>query len=358
MTAETVARTHRLEARPDTVFWGRLPCADDPPILTVAAGDRIVVDTVSHEGILEDQGRDPVRYFREFGVPPESVLTDAQAVAAEVPHTATDGPHVVVGPIGVAGAEIGDSLAIRIESLARRADYGIVSNRHRKGALPDVFPLHGAALTSVFVTVEEEHGVIPVRRETAAPRVRFPLAPFLGTIGVASAGRERLHSTPPGAHGGNLDISLLRPGCTLYLPVQVPGGNLYLGDPHYAQGNGEVALTAFEAPLQAEITVDVLPAEHVRLLLGDCSGPVVRTPDFLVTTGLDPDLDMAVRHSVQNAIHVLGASFGMAPDLAYAYLSAAVDFDISQVVDIVKGVHSRIRLADFADVPAPHGLRW
>lgn len=41
---------------------------------------------------------------------------------------------------------------------------------------------------------------------------------------------------------------------------------------------------------------------------------------------------------------------GMDEHLAYAYLSAATDFDISQVVDIVTGIHARIREADFDGV--------
>ena len=49
-------------------------------------------------------------------------------------------------------------------------------------------------------------------------------------------------------------------------------------------------------------------------------------------------------------LDLLAARYGMAEHLAYAYLSAATDFDISQVVDIVCGVHARIREADFADV--------
>ncbi|MET0448107.1 MAG: acetamidase, partial [Aeromicrobium sp.] len=70
--------------------------------------------------------------------------------------------------------------------------------------------------------------------------------------------------------------------------------------------------------------------------------------DFLVPTGMDEDLDIAVQDCVRAAIALLQARFGMDPRHAYAYLSAATDFDISQVVDLVKGVHARIRKADFA----------
>jgi acetamidase/formamidase len=74
---------------------------------------------------------------------------------------------------------------------------------------------------------------------------------------------------------------------------------------------------------------------------------MAETAEFLIPTGLDPDLDQAVRNCVRAAIGVLQARFGMDATHAYAYLSAATDFNISQVVDLVTGVHARIRVADF-----------
>lgn len=76
----------------------------------------------------------------------------------------------------------------------------------------------------------------------------------------------------------------------------------------------------------------------------------MRTDEYLVPTGLDPDLGEAMRRCVRAALDLLQARYGMDEHLAYAYLSAATDFDISQVVDIVCGVHARIREADFAGV--------
>jgi acetamidase/formamidase len=355
----TTALRRHLAATPATVMWGRLPCADDAPVLTVDPGERITLDTVSHEGILEDQGRDPVAFFGGHGVPPGDVLADAAAVAAHVPHTPADGPHVVTGPIGVRGAEVGDYLAVHVDELVPRTAYGVISSRHAKGLLPGSFPSDGT-LTSVFCSVVGSEGgpglaTLPLTPGAAGRPVRFPLAPFLGVMGVATPGPERLHSTPPGAHGGNLDIALLQAGSTLYLPVQVPGAGFYAGDPHLAQGNGEIALTALEAPLRATLTLDVIPRERAAALFGAARGPVARTSEYLVPTGLDADLDEAAAACARNALEVLHASFGMDRAMAYAYLSAATDFDISQVVDLVKGVHARIRLADFALV---EGAAW
>ena len=169
----------------------------------------------------------------------------------------------------------------------------------------------------------------------------------LGIMGVAAAGAQRPHSVPPGPHGGNIDINLLVEGAVLYLPVQVPGAGFYTGDPHFAQGDGEVSLTALEASLRATVRLDVVPAAEASERFGDLAGPLAETSEYLVPTGLDADLDVAMANCVRAALALLQARYGMDRHLAYAYLSAATDFDISQVVDLVKGVHARIRKADF-----------
>ena len=342
---------HYLAATPATVRWGRLPCAADAPVLTIAAGDTVTVDTVSHEGILPDQGQDPAAFFVGHGVAVGDVLADAIEIAASVPRdAAADGPHVVTGPVFVTGAEPGDLLKITVLTLTPRVPYGVISNRHGKGALPGILP-RGEGNVSVFTPVVDVGGgavgALPLT-EGGERVVTFPLAPFLGTMGVAVAGDEHPHSVPPGAHGGNIDINLLVEGAVLYLPVQVPGALAYVGDPHFAQGDGEVALTALEASLRATLRFDVVPRTAALAAFGEVTGPLVRTDEYLVPTGLDPDLNEAMRKAVRAALDLLQARYGMAEHLAYAYLSAATDFDISQVVDIVCGVHARIREADFA----------
>ncbi len=343
---------HYLPADPDAVFWGRLPCAADRPALTITSGESVTIDTVSHEGILEDQGRDPLAFFAAHGVPPEQVLTDAAALAASAHPRVPDhdGPHVVTGPIAIAGARPGDLLRMTVLDTTRRVPYGVISNRHGRGALPGEYP-RGTGTVSVFAHAFDSATGVPtgsIPLATGSERsVTFPLRPFLGIMGVAVAGSERPHSVPPGPFGGNIDINLLTTGSALYLPVQVPGALAYVGDPHFAQGDGEVALTAMEASLRATIRFDVVPAAEAVAAFGELAGPLGETAEYLVPTGLDPDLDVAVQNCVRAAVGLLQARFGMDPEHAYAYLSAATDFDISQVVDLVKGVHARIRIADF-----------
>lgn len=347
---------HYLPAEVGSVLWGRLPCERDAPVLTVDAGDEVTIDTVSHEGILEDQGRDPRAFFARHGVDGELVLDDAIALAGR--HAGRDprqdGPHVVTGPIAVRGAQPGDLLKITVLETLPRVPYGIISNRHGRGALPGEFPREPGTV-SILAALDPADGAdwttaghaAMAARPGGQRTVRFPIAPFLGVMGVAVRGDQRPHSVPPGPHGGNLDIKLLTAGSALYLPVQVPGALAYVGDPHFAQGDGEVALTALEASLRVTVRFDVLDRAAAEARFGAVAGALGETSDYLIPTGLDPDLGEAMRECVRAAVALLEVRFGMDPAHALAYLSAATDFDISQVVDRVTGVHARIRVADF-----------
>lgn len=344
------APRHYLPASPDTVLWGRLPCAADEPVLTVDPGDEVTIDTVSHEGILEDQGRDPLAFFAGHGVDPGSVLRDAAELARSFAgrDPALDGPHVVTGPIRIRGARPGDLLKMTVLETLPRVPYGIISNRHGKGALPGEFP-RGRGTVSIFAELDAARpGFAAMAARAGGERtVGFPVAPFLGIIGVAVAGDERPHSVPPGPHGGNLDIKLLTAGSALYLPVQTAGALAYVGDPHFAQGDGEVALTALEASLRVTVRFDVIEQAEAVERFGRLAGALGETADHLIPTGLDADLDEAMRRCVRAAVSLLQARFGLDPEHALAYLSAATDFHISQVVDLVTGVHARIRVRDF-----------
>jgi hypothetical protein len=98
---------HYLPASGGNLLWGRLPCAADAAVLEIEPGDEVTIDTISHEGVLEDQGRDPLAFFARHGVPREHVLGDAiELAASDHPRiVGVDGPHVVTGPIRVRGAE-------------------------------------------------------------------------------------------------------------------------------------------------------------------------------------------------------------------------------------------------------------
>ena len=403
-----------LPVTPQTSRWGWWPDRAAEPVMAVDDGAVVTVDTLSHEGIMEDQGRDPVGFFGAHGVEPAAVLDDAVTMAAEADHRyGIDGAHVVTGPIEVQGAEPGDLLRVDVLGLAMRVPYGVTSNRHGLGALPGEMPdgtapaeavafSSGHGTVSVFTSVEgsgpeaaavlryrpegsgaepepaaapgwsEDAGVEPALApgwpegedagaesdasgyrpedsggEGAVREIRYPVAPFLGMMGVAPDADGPVPSRPPGRHGGNLDVKWLTVGSALYLPVQVPGALFATGDPHFAQGNGEVALTALEGSLRADLRLSVLRGPAARQAVGLIENPLAETDDAWIPIGLHADLDEAMRAAVREALRFCRTRLGLPGHIAYAYLSAAADFEVSQVVNDIKGVHCRIRKRDF-----------
>ena len=362
-----LAGDHYLACDPGRVRWGWLPNAGAAPLLAVDDGATVTIDTVSHEGLMEDQGRDPVAFFGAHGVAAGDVLRDAREIAAGVDHTyRVDGPHVVTGPVAVRGARPGDVLRVDMLALEPRVAYGVISNRHGLGVLAGEMPDGPGPDPAAepgdwgrrYATVSRFCRVEPARSEGATGlsarldygagrAVRFPLAPFLGIVGVAPATEEPVHSTPPGPHGGNLDLNELVAGSSLYLPVAVDGALFYAGDPHFAQGDGEVCLTALEASLRATVRLSVLRGPQARRAAGLLADPFAETATHWIPTGLHLDLEEATRRAARAALDFLEQRFAMPRADAYAYLSAAADFELTQVVDQVKGVHCRIRKADF-----------
>jgi acetamidase/formamidase len=379
-----------LSSEPDQVLWGYVPTVHATTVLRMRSGQTVTIDAVSHEGILEDQGRDPTAYFGAQGIAAGDVLEDAKNIAAHYNRTTRDfvkdGPHVVTGPIFVEGAEPGDVLKIETLAAVPRVPYGVVSSRHGKGALPltaDKGAPAGIALAevmppaatdrradpdpmrwgdvSVFTPVRDGRGVMPIAR---GGQVRFPLNPFMGMMGVAFAQDRELtspnaNSVPPTIGGGNIDIKHLGVGSTFYLPVFAPGALFYVGDPHMAMGDGEVALTAMEGSLRGTFRLTVCKPGS-----GDAPSvayryPFAETASAWIPIGLsDPDgaqggqggdLDIAMRRAVVNALDYLEHDRGMDRATAYAYLSAASDFSVSQVVDKTVGVHAQIYKDHFAD---------
>ena len=346
----------------ETVQWGYLPNRDSKPLITIESGTVITFDTLSHEGLLEDQGRNPLTYFHQHGINSDQVLDDAVTLAASnIDHDFdNDGPHVVTGPVAVKGAKAGDILKVEVLKLTPRVPYGVISNRHGKGALAGEYPKiarHREASVknpelfnniSVFTPIENsKDGYHALIKNSDGKSIRFPIKPFMGIMGVAQNTSKAVHSVPPTHTGGNIDVNDLGEGATVYLPIEVDGGLFYTGDGHFSQGDGEVALTALEGSLRATFRLSLLkngqaPGKTVHQPLGE-------TAQYWLALGLDPDLDEARKKSTREAIRFLHQHYGIDEHIALAYLSAATTFEVAQVVDKTKGIHALIRKDDFTE---------
>ena len=279
--------------------WNR----DHPPLLSVASGAEVTLETQDASG-------------GQFS---------ARSTAADVEQLDFERVNPVTGPINVEGARPGDVLQVELLEIDP-GSWGWTAQIPGFGLLTDQFP-------DPWLHIWRLGG----ERADFTDGVRVPLQPFCGVIGVAPA-EVGLHSVvPPRRVGGNMDIKQMGVGTTLYLPVEVEGALLGVGDTHAAQGDGEVCGTAIEAAMAVHIRVSVrrdlaieTPEFDVRRPL---ERPTAAAAGYHAVTGVAPDLMAATRQSVERMIAYLGSGHGMSPEAAYALCSVAVDLKISEVVD-------------------------
>lgn len=245
----------------------------------------------------------------------------------------------VTGPIYVEGAEPGDALKITLDSYTPQQvngrGWGWTANIPGFGLLADQFP------DPALIIWDFDPATLAPALWGAEAKV--PLKPFAGTIGCALA-EPGLHSVvPPRRVGGNLDIRDLAAGTTLYLPVEVAGGLLSLGDTHAAQGDGEVCGTAIESPMDVTLTLDLVKGANLKMPRFTTPGPVTRHLDskgYEATTGIGPDLMAAARDAVSGMIDLLCTTRGMSAVDAYMLSSTCGDLRISEIVDVPNHVVS------------------
>ena len=313
--------THELQLTPEHVHWGYYD-ARLAPVLRVASGDRVQVETMIAGGLQ----RLRLAGATEAEIP-ESLKLVEQRVTERGP-----GAHPMTGPIYVEGAQPGDTLEIRIIAIEFLHNFGVNAFSPGLGVLPDDFPYQAVKLMRWPAGAD---------RVEFAPGITLPLAPFFGSIGVAPpqlAGR--ISSRPPGWHGGNLDNKDLVAGSVLYLPVHVPGALLSIGDGHARQGDGEVTGTALETSLRGTFELRVRKGERLRW-------PRAETPTHYIAMGLNEDLDEATRLAVREMVDFLVVEKKMSREDAYMLCALAADLHVTQAVDATKGVHASLAKSFF-----------
>ena len=310
-------QVHRLEATPATIVYGYY-WSQAHPALRIASGDVIDVDTLltnTPEGLAK------------AGVPDDRIQSSLKEIVTQVTGDRRGpGGHILTGPVYVEGAEPGDVLEVRIQSIELAIDYGY---NGCKGVLPEncepntpvrIIPLDRHRMTAQF-----------------APGIVIPLRPFFGSMGVAPAPEAgRVSSNPPGRHAGNLDNRELVAGSILYIPVFTPGALFEVGDGHVAQGDGEVDQTAIETSLRGRLQLTV--RKDMKL-----TWPRAQTPTDYISMATDPDLNVATRTAIQEMVDFLVAEKQLTRHEAYQLVSVAGNVAITQLVDKPNvGVHVRL----------------
>lgn len=240
------------------------------------------------------------------------------------------GDNPLTGPFAIAGAEPGDTLVVKILDLTVDSTRGVGALAPGFGALntTSYTPMLNANLPEKiwFYDIDAKANQATFHALDSAFSVKIPLQPFLGCIGVAPAGGEARSSVVPAEFGGNMDAPEVRPGYTLYLPVNVPGALLYLGDGHAAQGDGEVAGTAIEVPLRVRLQVDLVKGRKI-------SWPRFENASSLMAVGAYRPLDDALRIAFTELVGWIHTDYGLSDMDAYELLSKVATIHLVEMVD-------------------------
>jgi amidase len=290
-----------------TIFYPQFSAANKP-VLTVSPGDTI------HTTTVDAGGKDEKGVTRVLGGNPET------------------------GPFYVETAAPGDTLVVHLTRLRLNRDF----------AGSDDFMV-GRALDSGLAVKMKDVGKsvrwhLDTQRGVATPekpgehlkQYTVPLRPMLGCVAVAPGSAQAAPGTgDSGRWGGNMDFNEIVEGATIYLPVNVPGALLYVGDGHAAQGDGELNGNALETSMDVEFTVDVIPGKSVR-------GPRVESATHIMAMGLSGSLDDAMREATANMAQWLTDEYKLTPSEVAQVLGTSAEYKVSEVADRNAGMVLKI----------------
>ena len=240
------------------------------------------------------------------------------------------GDNPLTGPFYVEGAQPGDTLAIRVLDLEVDGTQGVGALAPGFGALnpTNYTPMLTPDLPERiwFYDIDKAKNTATFRANDSRFTVAIPMHPFLGCLGVAPPGGEARMSITPGEWGGNLDSPQVSVGHTIYLPVNVPGALLYLGDGHAAQGEGEVAGTGIEVAFKVRLSVDLIKGKATKW-------PRFETDTALMAVGAYRPVDDALRIAFKELILWIHNDYGLSELDAYELLSKVARIDLNEMVD-------------------------
>jgi amidase len=236
----------------------------------------------------------------------------------------------LTGPFYIEGAQPGDTLVLKFLDLTIDSDQGVGAYSPGFGALSSstYTPMlnHDLPERIWFYPIDKETNTATFKATDSGFTTKIPLHPFLGCVGVAPDNGEARSSLVPAEFGGNMDSPEASVGNTLYLPVNVMGALLYLGDGHAAMGDGEVAGSAIEVPMRVHIRVDLIKGKKI-------SWPRFENDDYLMATGIYRPLEDATRIAYTELIKWIHDDYGLSPFDLYELMSVAGEVRVNEIVD-------------------------
>ena len=240
------------------------------------------------------------------------------------------GDNPLTGPFFIDGAEPGDTLVVHVLDLQVDSNQGVGGIAPGFGALnaTNYTPMIQQPLPEKlwFYPIDHATNMATFQALDSSYKVKIPLHPFLGCIGVAPPNGEARSSIVPAEFGGNMDAPEVSVGNTLYLPVSVSGALLYFGDGHAAMGDGEIAGSAIEVPMRVRLQVDVVKGKHT-------GWPRFENEKEIMAAGIYRPVDDALRIAFSELVSWIHADYGLSELDAYELLSEVGKIHLTEMVD-------------------------
>ena len=222
------------------------------------------------------------------------------------------------GPVYVNGAVAGGSLKVEILSIELDTQSASCTGKD-EGVCGDMF--EGWA-----TSVNQIDGNELVWND----KLRIPLNPMIGVIGVAPAG-DPVNCGTPGTHGGNMDNTAIGAGATLYFPVAVDGALFGCGDMHAVMGDGEISVSGAEIAGYPTVRLTALP----ELALNN---PIIENATHLGVIASKETLDAAADEAVHDMVRLICDRTGADEAEIVMLMSLVGDVQVCQMVDPEKTV--------------------
>ncbi len=239
------------------------------------------------------------------------------------------------GPVAVRGAEPGDSVIAEILDI-RPIEFGFAC------LIPGFGQLIEGVESPVTRMFRVANGWIEMNE-----RVRFPVKPMVGVVGLATDG-ETLTNGLAGRHGGNLDDHLHGKGARIYFPVRQPGGMFAVGDMHASMGDGEICFTGVEIAGEVDIRFDLLKGKQA-------TWPVTELKHAWVPHATADGYEEALKLCAEESAKLLVDEWSFTPEDAFIFLSVACDAGVAQACKPAPGFGTiaRFTIPKLDATPAP-----
>ena len=220
------------------------------------------------------------------------------------------------GPLYIEDAMPGDLLKIEILKI-KVADSSCMITGKGIGVCADFFDKILARVMPI------ENGCV-----IFSDKIKIPLAPMIGVIGVAPESGS-INNGTPGEHGGNMDCKEVSQGAVLYLKVFVEGALLSLGDLHGVMGDGEVSGCGAELPGEVTVKVSVLKDKTLPT-------PFISNEQFFMTIASEESISHAIDSATLLGVDFLMNEANMTREEAISFISLVCDVRVCQIVDPLK----------------------